>query len=64
MLYAALSDHKREQLFTLSDPGVNNVQEKGSNIWMEQLAGIHYVLGLREDPEQVTELIENLMTSR
>ena len=64
VLYALLNDRKRDELFTLSDPGLNTLKADGSNFWQEQAGGVHHVLGLKEDPEQVAELIENLMKSR
>ena len=64
VLYALLTDRKRDELFTVSTPGQNTIQADGSNVWNEKLDGVHHVLGLRADPEQVAERIENLMRNR
>ena len=64
VLYAVLNDRQRDELFTISNPGQNTIQADGSNIWNERSDGVHHVLSLREDPEQVAESIENLMKSR
>ena len=64
VLYALLTDRKRDELFTVSTPGQNTIQADGSNFWNEKSDGVHHVLGLREDPDQVAERIENLMKNR
>ena len=64
VLYALLTDRKRDELFTVSTPGQNTIQADGSNVWNEKSDGVHHVLGLRADLDQVAERIENLMTNR
>lgn len=64
VFYALLNDRQRDELFAISSPGQNTIQADGSNVWNEKSDGVHRVLGLREDPEQVAERIENLMRNR
>ena len=64
VLYAAGSDDRRQRLFRLSAPGLNTIQQDGSNVWQSNPEGQHYFLHLEADHLEVAEMIDDMMLGR
>lgn len=61
VLYAILGEKGRKKYFRLSKPGVNMINDDGTNHWQEQPQGKHFYLTSSWPAKDLSEAIDNMM---